>query len=238
MTTLLKGVIRQGDVLLLPIHYSKLSGQKLPHLTLAEGEVTGHSHRISTGKAELYEREGVLYLRVLSEQATLQHEEHQHLNIPRGEWMIHIQREYQPVKNSIKKSKLLVSPENKPKAPKKSPNLTEEVNELVGQIDGDYWEKMVKDAEKRKEYLDKLQAKSKQKEIENQEKKPNRKKIKYMDNDALNFFDSPSNFRVPNPNLQPQKTSPKSEISIDGFIIQEQVKPLEKEAQNWRNVID
>ncbi|WP_449420638.1 hypothetical protein [Phormidium nigroviride] len=36
--------IRQGDVILTPVE--KTEGQKKPHLTLAEGEVTGHSHRI------------------------------------------------------------------------------------------------------------------------------------------------------------------------------------------------
>jgi hypothetical protein len=86
--------IRQGDVILLPI--KKAAGQKLPHLTLAEGEVTGHAHRISDGRAELYEREGILYLQVLSETATLDHEEHHALEVPRGHWMVRIQREYLP----------------------------------------------------------------------------------------------------------------------------------------------
>lgn len=41
--------IRQGDVILLPVQETQ--GQKLSHLTLAEGEVTGHSHRLTWGKA-------------------------------------------------------------------------------------------------------------------------------------------------------------------------------------------
>ncbi|MEG4812800.1 hypothetical protein QUA82_35915 [Microcoleus sp. F8-D3] len=36
--------IRQGDVILTPV--PKIEGEKKPHLTLAEGEVTGHSHQI------------------------------------------------------------------------------------------------------------------------------------------------------------------------------------------------
>lgn len=48
-------------------------GQKLSHLTLAEGEVTAHKHRISEGQAELSEKDGTLYLRVLSEVALLTH---------------------------------------------------------------------------------------------------------------------------------------------------------------------
>jgi hypothetical protein len=86
--------IRQGDVILQSVHQS--TGKKLPHLTLAEGEVTGHSHRISDGKAELYEKDGTLYLRVLSPTATLTHEEHKAIKIPQGDWMVRIQREYQP----------------------------------------------------------------------------------------------------------------------------------------------
>jgi hypothetical protein len=86
--------MRQGDVILQPTN--QIAGKKLPHLTLAEGEVTGHSHRISDGQAELYERDGTLYLRVLSETATLTHEEHKAIKIPQGNWMVNIQREYEP----------------------------------------------------------------------------------------------------------------------------------------------
>ena len=94
--------IRQGDVILLSIkptdRIATLEdlGKRLPHLTLAEGEVTGHSHRISEGQAELYEKDGTLYLRVLSETATLTHEEHKAIQIPQGSWMVRIQREYEP----------------------------------------------------------------------------------------------------------------------------------------------
>ncbi|KAM3094311.1 hypothetical protein ACKFKF_27680 [Phormidesmis sp. 146-12] len=86
--------IRQGDVILLPTQ--QIQGKKLPHLTLAEGEVTGHRHRISDGKAILFEQDSVLYLRIDSETATLTHEEHQPVHIPQGSWMVRIQREYEP----------------------------------------------------------------------------------------------------------------------------------------------
>jgi hypothetical protein len=86
--------IRQGDVILIPTE--SIEGEQLPHLTLAEGEVTGHRHRISEGEAELYERNGTLYLKVLSPTALLTHEEHNQIAIPQGDWMIRIQREYEP----------------------------------------------------------------------------------------------------------------------------------------------
>lgn len=88
-------IIRQGDVLLVPVN-NVPSGHQLPHLTLALGEVTGHSHRISQGEALLTERDGVLYLSVFSEDATLAHEEHHHLSIPYGSYEVRIQREYEP----------------------------------------------------------------------------------------------------------------------------------------------
>ena len=86
--------MRQGDVILTPA--SQIEGKKLPHLTLAEGEVTGHAHRISEGEAELYEKDGILYLHVFSETALLTHEEHHAITIPQGDWMVRIQREYEP----------------------------------------------------------------------------------------------------------------------------------------------
>jgi hypothetical protein len=65
-------------------------------LVLAHGEITGHKHQIINGQAELYEKEGILFLRVLSKTATLNHEEHQAIQIPCGTWMVRIQREYAP----------------------------------------------------------------------------------------------------------------------------------------------
>lgn len=95
--------IRQGDVILSYLSPAETTpelnrtlekARKLPHLTLAEGEVTGHRHRIAEGDAELYERGGTLYLHVRSPIANLVHEEHQPIQIPQGLWQVRIQREY------------------------------------------------------------------------------------------------------------------------------------------------
>jgi len=85
---------RQGDVLIKPA--SEIKGNKLKHLTLAEGEVTGHAHKITEGEADLYEHEGTLFLRVKSKKATLTHEEHKKVELPKGDYQITIQREYSP----------------------------------------------------------------------------------------------------------------------------------------------
>ena len=50
MTSKIMKPISQGDVILIPDQ--QVEGEKLSHLTLAEGEVTGHKHRISQGEAQ------------------------------------------------------------------------------------------------------------------------------------------------------------------------------------------
>ena len=86
--------IRQGDVILIPV--PQVEGEKIPHLTLVSGEVTGHKHRIAESEAELSQKDDTLYLRVFSDTALLAHEEHQPISIPQGNWMVRIQREYEP----------------------------------------------------------------------------------------------------------------------------------------------
>lgn len=90
-------MFRHGDVGVFPTNEDfKKDGKKLPHLVLAEGEVTGHTHRVTEGEATLYEKDGVLYLSVSSDTALLTHEEHAPVAIPTGDWEIRIQKEYEP----------------------------------------------------------------------------------------------------------------------------------------------
>lgn len=85
-------LIQQGDVLIKSV--KQIKGKKLNHLTLAKGEATGHHHTITEGDAELYEDNGVLYLRVFSKKATLTHQEHHAVEIPCGDYEIGIVQEY------------------------------------------------------------------------------------------------------------------------------------------------
>lgn len=85
---------RQGDVL---IRHGKLPEEVelSKSLVLAEGEVTGHAHRIVQGNAQLFKTlAGVMFLRVLSEHAKLFHEEHEDIDLPIGDYEIKIQREW------------------------------------------------------------------------------------------------------------------------------------------------
>jgi len=90
-----------GDLIIKPaeMHSDQLSvihRKKLDHLILAFGEVTGHKHEIVEGDAELFEENGVLYLKVNSEEAELAHPEHASIAIPKGTYKVDHQREYVP----------------------------------------------------------------------------------------------------------------------------------------------
>ena len=88
---------RHGDVLIAPIPAIPEASTRLPHTVVARGEVTGHAHRLLEHKAaELWELDGSLYLKVTAEAATIVHEEHKSITLPRGSYRVWIQREYSP----------------------------------------------------------------------------------------------------------------------------------------------
>ena len=66
---------RHGDVIIVRIEKLPEGVKKLNHLVLAEGEITGHKHQIVKGDAELYEKNGRLYLRVITP-SVIDHPEH------------------------------------------------------------------------------------------------------------------------------------------------------------------
>lgn len=88
--------LRHGDVLVSRVEKLPEAAKEKKGLTLAEGEVTGHSHQISEGSAQMFLHDSKTYLKVLSDVAKLTHEEHAALSIPKGVYEIQIQREYSP----------------------------------------------------------------------------------------------------------------------------------------------
>ena len=101
-----KLIHQQGDLLLylaraLPDDAQRIQTDR-SSLILAEGEATGHAHRIeATPDVELYEKAGVMYLRVLTE-SKLRHEEHaEHLIAP-GVYEVGRVREVDPFTEEIR----------------------------------------------------------------------------------------------------------------------------------------
>jgi hypothetical protein len=119
-----RGLMRQGDVLLIPVDADVGSNGEAPkerhaqvrldgRLVLAEGEATGHAHAILDEHARLEVQhfgesravwihrrvwtESRTLLVVEDEPATLVHEEHEPLTVPPGSYVVRRQREYAPV---------------------------------------------------------------------------------------------------------------------------------------------
>lgn len=94
-------MVRQGDVLLLPVRHRITEAAKpVPRdagrIVLAYGEVTGHAHAIDDALAELFEeKDGRLFLRADAVVA-LRHEEHGAIDIAPGTYRVVRQREYHP----------------------------------------------------------------------------------------------------------------------------------------------
>lgn len=88
---------RHGDLLVSDVAAIPDGARRLHHLVLAEGELTGHSHRIAERDAAiLYQAADGLYLSVSERVATLIHQEHGPIELSRGLYHVWRQREYTP----------------------------------------------------------------------------------------------------------------------------------------------
>lgn len=83
----------------LPAGLKKVS-RKDGYFVLAEGEVTGHAHRIQD-ECAVYEKNGVLYLKN-DTPVRVRHEEHKTISVPPGTWKIGITREYDHLNEEIR----------------------------------------------------------------------------------------------------------------------------------------
>jgi hypothetical protein len=257
MVEFLRQTIRQGDVLLIPIDPISDTQNKLDNLILAHGEVTGHAHQIREGKAELFERDGTLYLRVLSNYAVLSHEEHHALKIAHGSWMIRIQREYFPRRSSTINSNFLTgfSQPNKQITPSQNHSQTVDKNfsqesfqsvnqptktnssllELAKQINSQYWDNHIAKLEKQKDALARRKAREEKEKADKQNQK-NSSRLNKIDLDPelrrMRFLISNplKSFRQQPTISTPVQPQPTPSPTHPNLNINQQ--------QNWRNVVD
>ena len=88
---------RQGDVMIAAVSALPQDAVLVGSAVLAEGEATGHRHRIEDpATAEIFESQRLRYLRVIRESARIVHEEHGPIVLPRGIYRFWHQREYTP----------------------------------------------------------------------------------------------------------------------------------------------
>src|SRR5882672_789285 len=87
------GLWRQGDVFLIATSDLPATGRVERRPILAEGEVTGHAHRLQDpASGRVFSVGANLYLEVLTDSATIVHEEHGPVTLRRGGYAIRIQR--------------------------------------------------------------------------------------------------------------------------------------------------
>jgi len=84
---------RQGDILIIRIEEIPAAAKKLNHRILAEGEATGHAHKLIDG--DLFDMDGILYFE-LAQETDLIHQEHAKITIEPGNYQVIRQREYNP----------------------------------------------------------------------------------------------------------------------------------------------
>jgi len=90
-------MVRQGDVLLLPVELEPGAGELLAtgRVVLAEGEATGHAHVIADERVELRRQGGRrLLVNSAAHPVALVHEEHDPVLVQPGVWQVVRQREY------------------------------------------------------------------------------------------------------------------------------------------------
>ena len=88
---------RHGDVLIIAHEGAiPVKVKREVEAILAHGEVTGHAHRVTAGAHMFVEVDGQKWLDVFNDEATVTHEEHHSITLPRGRYRIVQQVEYSP----------------------------------------------------------------------------------------------------------------------------------------------
>ena len=89
---------RQGDVLLtkIDVETKGIFKPKDGMLILAEGELTGHAHRVSADSAQLVHGTGGRMILEVLHPTKLRHEEHASIDLMPGTYEVTRQREYDP----------------------------------------------------------------------------------------------------------------------------------------------
>src|SRR4051794_13799366 len=90
-------LFRQGDIYIERVSVVPAGAAKLPHLVLADGELTGHRHRIDGGAgAVLYELLDERFLEIRAGEVNLVHDEHGTIALEQGVYRVWRQREFDP----------------------------------------------------------------------------------------------------------------------------------------------
>jgi hypothetical protein len=88
---------RHGDVIIQQVEHLPANPQPLPHVILAHGELTGHSHAVAPAAGgKLFQSAHGMYLQISADGLKVVHEEHASIALPQGVYRVWRQREYSP----------------------------------------------------------------------------------------------------------------------------------------------
>lgn len=94
--------IRHGDLLLESVPQLPTGATRKATFVLAEGETTGHAHRLEGAGAAVLERETETYASA-PRGATITHEEHRTVVLPAGNYRIVPQVEHDPYRRTARR---------------------------------------------------------------------------------------------------------------------------------------
>lgn len=86
-------MIRQGDLLLMPVLAMPKKVARAPHKVLAFGETMGHSHRFESSDVDVFFDSQLNTFCRVSKPAELIHEEHENIQVPPGKYLVVQQRQ-------------------------------------------------------------------------------------------------------------------------------------------------
>jgi len=93
---------QQGDVLIVPVSDINEDLQKKEDNIVAEGEATGHMHRVLGDDVEvMVGPNGDIFVSA-PKGATMTHDEHHTINLPVGKFKIGIVQEYDPLEDEVR----------------------------------------------------------------------------------------------------------------------------------------
>jgi hypothetical protein len=89
---------RHGDVIVVRDDGAKDGAEKCPGKELAFGEVTGHAHRVTKGRAQVLKVANAVAQRLVkvAQAATVDHEEHTAQRLPKGTYRSGVQAQWTP----------------------------------------------------------------------------------------------------------------------------------------------
>jgi len=100
---LMENIMRQGDLLFRRIEQLPANLKRLQSNVIAEGETTGHKHRLVGQQVQVFEDAQAQKFIQLLEPAELVHEEHNTINLDIGNYVVVQEREFDPFSEAIRR---------------------------------------------------------------------------------------------------------------------------------------